>query len=528
MDEVNYAKEKSLDYKDEKNNEESFANVFSNIGKFEKNKQYQQLQKDLNSLKQDVDLMEDFINKDKLLIKRKKFSNKLNMPNIDKDISNKRKYTRRMNSIIIRKKINMMNNSNHNSDSNITISRTDNKNINRLIYKDINKKDKVKTINNNNKINSLSQKKYKINFNNNSNKIIYKTEVNNYNQYINGEKLPNIYLNSDRKSESNLGSKNTNSNSNSTSRLPMLNERNKGTSPKKLYLFTDNDIDIDNNIYNKDNHNKKNFIYKKIPLIKRNLNDNSIVQKFPNILTSHRTSSLNHKVLIPHTDKIVRKMKEKNVKIKRKINYKLSEHQFIDWKMKSKLKLAQWRYGIAEVQKYFIDLQAYGKPEEDELVKRKTFYDFVDDLINDIKKTKEKKEIKSIEDRYINKSNNINKFGIIKKDEKKNEVHDINLVDNTVNKQLELSEVLEKVKLRKKKEQQKRDLIDNILFKCDIRRKAIDDSTNKINYKKKILNKSKESDKDDKTIKSLENENEDEDEDDKSKNDINIGKINEI
>ena len=185
-------------------------------------------------------------------------------------------------------------------------------------------------------------------------------------------------------------------------------------------------------------------------------------------------------------------MKEKNVKIKNRINNKLNEQDLIDWEMKSRFKLAQWKYGIAEIQKYFVDLQAYGKPEEEELLKRKTFYDFVEDLIDEIKKGREEKEIKSIEDKYINNNEN-NKFGINKKKDKKDqENNDLNAFDNTTNKQIEINEILEKIILKKKKEKQKRLIVDNILFKSDMRRKAINDSSPKIDYKKKILNKSQE------------------------------------
>ena len=68
--------------------------------------------------------------------------------------------------------------------------------------------------------------------------------------------------------------------------------------------------------------------------------------------------------------------------------------------MKSKIKLAQWKFGIAEIEKYFVDLKAYGKPEEEELLKRKTFYDVVEDLIDEIKKEKEEKDIKKIKNAY--------------------------------------------------------------------------------------------------------------------------------
>ena len=65
------------------------------------------------------------------------------------------------------------------------------------------------------------------------------------------------------------------------------------------------------------------------------------IQNYPSILNSQRinSKSLNRKALIPYTDKILHKMKERNVKIKNIINNKVNEHNLIDWEMKSKLKL---------------------------------------------------------------------------------------------------------------------------------------------------------------------------------------------
>ena len=482
--EQNQNQNPSVEYKEEKDDEEYFTNVFSQIGKFEKNKRYAQLQQGLNSLRQNVKLMEEFSSKDKLSNKGKFFSKRISLLNLDKDNDIKKNSPRRMNSIFIRKRIPAINN---NMDSNsMSIPQLGENNINNDIFSNINKKIGRKKVPNN-RINNLSLQKYRINLNNIKNKLIYKTEVNNYNELINGQKLPNIYLSSDKVNDSNLGSKNTNS----TSRLPIIQENNKSGGKKKIYLLTDNNTE---NISVNESLNNKVFSYKKIPLIRKNLKDNFVVQKFPTILNSRRggNSTLNHKIIPQHTDKIVRKMKEKNVKIKNRINNKLNEQDLIDWEMKSRFKLAQWKYGIAEIQKYFVDLQAYGKPEEEELLKRKTFYDFVEDLIDEIKKGREEKEIKSIEDKYINNNEN-NKFGMNKKKDKKDqENNDLNAFDNTTNKQIEINEILEKIKLRKKKEKQKRLIVDNILFKSDMRRKAINDSSPKIDYKKKILNKSQE------------------------------------
>ena len=494
-------------YKEEKSDEDYFTNVFSHIGKFEKNKRYQQMQNGLNSLSQNIRLLEEFSSKDdkddKLSNKRKFFARKINMLNFDKDNGHKRSSTRNRNSVIFKKKVNIVR-SDSTLSNNINISDTENYNynyydgINRNVYDNINKKNKSSK-KKPKRIDNLSLQKYDL-----KKKMIYKTEVNNYNQLINGQKLPNIFLSSDKVSESNLGSKN--SNSNSTSRLPLIYDRSQTLNKQKMYLFTDNDID--NNTSINDIKRSRNVLYKKIPLIRKNLKDNSMVKKYPSIINSHRLNSysLNHKQLPEKTDKIARRMKEKNIKIKNRINRKINEQDLIDWEMKSRFKLVQWKYGIAEVQKYFIDMQAFGKPEEEELLKRKTFYDYVEDLIDDIKKIKEEKYIKSIEDKYTSNKEE-NKFGKVKKKEEKNEdiTNELNAVDNTVNKQVELCEILKKVELRKKKEKASRCKIDNILFRSDMRRKAINDSTNKIIHKKQKLNNSTESYKNDKTNTSNEN-----------------------
>ena len=80
-------------------------------------------------------------------------------------------------------------------------------------------------------------------------------------------------------------------------------------------------------------------------------------------------------------------------------------------------------------------------------------------------------------------------------------------MDKAVNKQTELCEIIEKVKLRRKKEKEKNKLIDNLLFKSDLKRRAINESTFELEHKKKGLNTSHESETDKSKI-SKENEEE--------------------
>ena len=56
-------------------------------------------------------------------------------------------------------------------------------------------------------------------------------------------------------------------------------------------------------------------------------------------------------------------LNKKNDKIKKKINSILVKHDLLDWRMKSRIKLIQWKYGTDEIDKYFVDLKAFGKKE---------------------------------------------------------------------------------------------------------------------------------------------------------------------
>lgn len=485
MEEIESNRTIAIENNDEKNNEQFISNIFSQIGNFEKNKRYYQLQNDLNVLKQDVKLMEDFSNNRKNLPKKKSnFSKRISIINNDKDM-NKRNLSRGINGIYFRRRMSVMNNSNEPSNNNLTIvTNENNKNSgNRVTFKSLNIND------NNNKI-----KKIKITQNKNNVKNRHKTiEPNkNYNKHLKEEKLPYIFHSPDRITETNIDTINTNTNSSPI--LPLISDRNSYTIQKGIYITSSNDIDNNSSLNENMNDSDSSRIYQKIPTNKNNnLRNNSILKKFPNIINSRRLGSGLHKDPLT-IERIVKNMKEKNDKITKRIKNRLAEQNMINWEMKSKFKLAQWKYGIAETQKYFIDMQAYGKPEEDELIKRKTFYDLVEDLIDDIKKTKNEKEIKSIEDKY-NGNRNYKKFGDVKKkvdkkkeDNKNND--DLYAVDNAINKSKELSDVLKKIELRKIREQKKRDLIDNIFFKCDLRQKSINNSTSKLIKSQNKLNKS--------------------------------------
>ena len=410
-----------------------FSNIFSKMKKSEKNKQYINLQKGLNSLSNDVTLLEDFTNKDNFSKKKNKSSNKRQY----KKLIGRSKFLLEKNK---NKKISILN----------------------IISNFIESEEKKKK-------NSLPKKKNRLIKKKINQHSVYKTEIDN-NVNNNSIKLPIINFNILGKSSETLDENNTKLNrSDDSPKLPFLEAK----APKKLHLFTEENEN--KSLIPKQNYNRFRMSKKNI-----NIKNNIFVKKFPNIIDTQRLkSSINRYELSRSADKMAMIMKENNLKIKNRINYKLAEQNLIDWQIKSKIKLAKWKFGIAEIEKYFVDLNAYGKPEEEELVKRKTFYDIVEELIDDIKQKEEEKDLRKIKDKY-NKEEKKD-FNIFeKKDQNKEDSNDLNMVDNAFSKHSEISQVLQKIKIRKLNEERTRHLIDNILMDCDLRSRAINRSTNKI------------------------------------------------
>ena len=421
-------------------NQIKFSNVFSKMSKTEKNKQYINLQTNLNSLSKDVRLLIDF-SKDKYEKMKSKSSNK--------DYQYKRFLAR----------------------SNFLLRRNRNKKFTSILN----------ILNNyieshQNKLEELAKRRNKFKNNKKLNKIKAQQVIyNRINKSVNtnSKKLPKLNLNLiDKSLESKLNKYNMSDRSSPNN----LNIKNEET--KNLNILTEKEKE--QNLIQKKNYNELSPQKEDI-----NINDNSIIKKFPKIINSKSTKNyINRFELLKNTEKIEKIIQKKNSKIKNGINYKLAEQNLIDWVIKSKLKFARWKFGIAEIEKYFVDLNAFGKQEEQELIKRKTFYDEVEEIIDELKLSEEKKDMKKIKDKH-NKEEKKD-FNEFDKTEKNEENNDINMVDNTLNKYSEVSKVLQKIKLRKLNEEKTRNVINNILAKSDLGRRAINKSTDKlIHYKNK-------------------------------------------
>ena len=421
-------------------NQIKFSNVFSKMSKTEKNKQYINLQTNLNSLSKDVRLLIDF-SKDKYEKMKSKSSNK--------DYQYKRFLAR----------------------SNFLLRRNRNKKFTSILN----------ILNNyieshQNKLGELAKRRNKFKNNKKLNKIKAQHVIyNRINKSVNtnSKKLPKLNLNLiDKSLESKLNKYNMSDRSSPNN----LNIKNKET--KNLKILTEKEKE--QNLIQKKNYNELSPQKEDI-----NINDNSFIKKFPKIINSKSTKNyINRFELLKNTEKIEKIIQKKNSKIKNGINYKLAEQNLIDWVIKSKLKFARWKFGIAEIEKYFVDLNAFGKQEEQELIKRKTFYDEVEEIIDELKLSEEKKDMKKIKDKH-NKEEKKD-FNEFDKTEKNEENNDINMVDNTLNKYSEVSKVLQKIKLRKLNEEKTRNIINNILTKSDLGRRAINKSTDKlVHYKNK-------------------------------------------
>ena len=144
--------------------------------------------------------------------------------------------------------------------------------------------------------------------------------------------------------------------------------------------------------------------------------------------------------------------------LKNNINKKYSEYELDKWIMNSKMKYAKWKFGINELEKYFMDVEEFGIKERNELEIRKTFYKKLNLLIDDIKDEQEMKRIKEREKDY----------GINIKKENKKLIRDNEywIDEKALNKMSEQNHFLKMAKQRKIREQRNRDIIDYILLKC--------------------------------------------------------------
>ena len=143
----------------------------------------------------------------------------------------------------------------------------------------------------------------------------------------------------------------------------------------------------------------------------------------------------------------------KNIKTIKNSRYK---YDIDNWVMKLKFKYANWKYGIEDVQKYFIDLKDIGKDEEKELERRRSFFEKVELMVKNLNEEQERKK-------YMNV---YKKYGINVNDQKKNLKENEFWVNELNDKKMrELNKELKLTEQRKIKEKENRKKLKNILKK---------------------------------------------------------------
>ena len=392
-------------------NEEDYSNIFSQISGNKKMGNISQLKNSLSDLQQSVSLLKFYDTRGgKLNSKNKKIKilspikNKPELPNTN----NKTKPTR-----------GILKNVRSNVDLDIKLKNSDNKM----------KKAKVKISQTSTNENTKSQfpnikkvNKEKSNKNLFSTDIDYKENKNDIIKIITSTNYKN--------NETNSRPKNDNI-------LPLISQTN--------FTSKENSIIKPKKSKNWNNDSNNNSI------------NNSLIDSRNKSSSLNKSKSFDKEYFAKVYDSMIKNMKRDNNNIKKKIYQGIEKFNIMEWYMKTRFKYAEYKYGIAEVQKYFMDLKAYGKPEEEEIDKRKTFYEHVEDIIDDIHSIQQKKQMEKLNKKYG-----------IEHDKKKlsSRREKSEFINPHKKKMIEVSRALQQINKRKKWEKKKREEIENILFKC--------------------------------------------------------------
>ena len=416
-------------------NEKDFSTIFSTITDTERTNEIFKLQDDLSKLQQNVYLLSFYGSKGK--INTKKIRKNL-FPNNFLTEPNKRLKASKKDL----KSIDYNSNKFRNSINSVTKPKNKDKKTINTIATDINK----------NSINKMAKTSFP---NKGSESSIFMTNIN--------------YKNQSREDTSN-----------NLHILNTLNNTGYSISLNNKDFFSKNKADnlpklkrVNFSPISSSNENDASFT--KIKIGKKNMTQRNI----PLFNSKNKSITLDKEQFPKVTNNLIKSMKKENNDIKNRIYKGKEKFNLMEWYMKTRFKYAQYKFGIAEIQKYFMDLRAYGKPEEEEIEKRKTFYEHVEDIIDDIHVTQQKKEIEKLNRKYGVKYDKKKLYK--KKDEGKE-----NKAEIQKKQMMELSKELQLIDKRRKNEKKKRQEIDDILFKSKQRVQAINSMDRKLPKNKRI------------------------------------------
>ena len=427
--------------------------VFQALGK-EKKSEYNQYEKDIANLKYNVDILEGFSSfKSKLSRKMVRKKGRTNTKKKTRIVHyrplNDRNYENSSKSLdkLIKKNYYIKQ-----KESNTNLSKDSKKKLNKIITnKNINIKDSVDINKNKNEIFITNLLNFEENENNNNTYI--NNVTNRYTEYM---------KNTDR-----------------------YNFNNKSYSLKKYlppiknssHIFNIKSSNIRNNTLNNLNQ-KWSFLSQMINDNNRSFDNKNKESFFHYVSTENYGGGSKNKKILKINENVVLNMIKRNKKIVNTVRQIKNNLEEANIDFETKFKYVNWKYGIADMNKYFIDIDAYKKSEEDLINKRKSFFDRLDDIIEDIKKRKKNKNLENI----------AKQFGIKLKDKVNNKNQELEEeTDKIIFKSRDVRTSLRELYKRRKEEKQNREKIENILIKCQEKFNNIKTKLNEYQIKERKL-----------------------------------------
>ena len=120
-----------------------------------------------------------------------------------------------------------------------------------------------------------------------------------------------------------------------------------------------------------------------------------------NFFTNTVTQSIKRKNrFLTIDEKKVNEIMKYNKNIKNNINFVKNQFEYKYDTFEALYKYLNWKYGTADVNKYFIDIDTYKKDPEDIIDRKKSFYDKLDDMVDFLIKKRKMKDMENIKKQY--------------------------------------------------------------------------------------------------------------------------------
>ena len=243
------------------------------------------------------------------------------------------------------------------------------------------------------------------------------------------------------------------------------------------HIFNIKSSNIRNNTLNNLNQ-KWSFLSQMINDNNRSFDNKNEESFFHYVSTENYGGGSKNKKILKINENVVLNMIKRNKKIVNTVRQIKNNLEEANIDFETKFKYVNWKYGIADMNKYFIDIDAYKKSEEDLINKRKSFFDRLDDIIEDIKKRKKNKNLENI----------AKQFGIKLKDKVNNKNQELEEeTDKIIFKSRDVRTSLRELYKRRKEEKQNREKIENILIKCQEKFNNIKTKLNEYQIKERKL-----------------------------------------